>query len=62
MSQVMNVVLDHDSVEVEDDTAREATVSPDEKARLNAEARRRIEKLREEAALKRALNDDIFDY
>ena len=37
-------------------------VTPEERDRMNAAARRRIEMLREDAALKRALNDDIFDY
>ena len=62
MSQVLSVVLDDDSGEVEDVTAREGTVAVDERSRMNAEARRQIERMREDAALKRALNDDIFDY
>ena len=62
MSQVLNVALDDDTFESEDVTVRDNTITPDERARMNAEARRRIEAMREDAALKRALDDDIFDY
>ena len=62
MSQVLNVVLDDDILEAEDTAVRDNAITPDERARMNAEARRRIEEMREEAALKRALKDDIFDY
>jgi hypothetical protein len=62
MSQVLNVALDDDTFESQDVTVRDNTITPDERARMNAEARRRIEAMREDAALKRALDDDIFDY
>ena len=39
-----------------------STPTPGEHDRQRSEARRRIEALREEAALKRALTDDILDY
>ncbi|MGB0750932.1 MAG: PA3496 family putative envelope integrity protein, partial [Gammaproteobacteria bacterium] len=59
---VLNVALDDDTFESQDVTVRDNTITPDERARMNAEARRRIEAMREDAALKRALDDDIFDY
>ena len=62
MGQVLDVVVEQGLDEREDTTVREPTIRADERSKLNAEARRRIEKLREDAALKRALNDDIFDY
>ena len=62
MSQVLDVALDDDTFESQDVTVRDNTITPDERARMNAEARRRIEAMRDDAALKRALGDDIFDY
>ena len=62
MSQVNNVLIE-DEVEFEEDSqSRETTLTPEVSGSMNAEARRRIEQMREEAALRRALNDDIFDY
>lgn len=62
MSQVSNAILASE-IAVEDDTPpRESRLSPEVSASMNAEARRRIERMREEAALRRALNDDDFDY
>lgn len=73
MSRVSQVVIESDdeydeeevtasgeAVEVESEDA--VAPSASERERMRAAARRRIEMLREEAALKRALNDDIFNY
>ena len=73
MSRVSQVVIENDGdfdeeevttsgevVEVESEGA--VAPSASERERMRAAARRRIEMLREEAALKRALNDDIFSY
>jgi hypothetical protein len=57
MSQVSTVVQDDDI-----DVGGVPELSAQEREQQNAEARRRIEQMREDAALKRALNDDIFDY
>ena len=62
MGQVLSAALEQIRPTRNNQSRRDAIVAPDEQARMNAEARKRIELMREEAALKRALNDDISAY
>ncbi|NKC11208.1 MAG: hypothetical protein GKR94_03075 [Gammaproteobacteria bacterium] len=60
MNQMVNVIDPDD--DFDEDPSAETTLTPEDRDRRRSAARRRIEALREEAALKRDLTDDILDY